>query len=151
LKYLVPLLVPSMVVVVVVVALALVLGACDPVHSDEIAALGDEAPGVRNGPLHRPGQPCGVCRDGSLGNPSAFTVAGTIFMNATDRVPAANASVLLTSVNGASYTATTNAAGNFYVTSKEFTPAYPMGVIVTSGAVTVRMSTLVGRNASCAT
>ncbi len=134
-----------------VVALASAFGACDPVHSDEIAALGDEAPGVRTGPTHRPGQPCQVCHDGSLGSPEEFTVAGTIFQNAGDRVAAASASVVLTSVNGATFTATTNSVGNFYVTPNEFVPAYPMSVIVNAGNVTVRMESLIGRNASCAT
>ena len=38
-----------------------------------------EAPGVRRGPLHRPGQPCLLCHDGALGDPQRFTVAGTVF------------------------------------------------------------------------
>jgi hypothetical protein len=135
----------------VVVALASALGACDPVHADEMAALGDEAPGVKKGPEHRPGQPCQVCHDGSLGSPPEFTVAGTIYKNESDRVAAVNASVVLTSVNGKTYTAKTNSVGNFYVTPGEFTPDYPMSVSVTSGAVTVKMTSLVGRNASCAT
>jgi hypothetical protein len=134
-----------------VVAVASASSACDPVHSDEIAALGGEAPGVKKGPLHRPGQPCQVCHDGSLGSPPEFTVAGTIFKNESDRVAAVSASVVLTSVNGATYTATTNAAGNFYVSPTQFTPAYPMSVVVISGNVTVKMTSLVGRNASCAT
>lgn len=106
---------------------------------------------MKRGPLHRPGQPCQVCHDGSLGSPPQFTVAGTIYKNEADRVAAVGASVLLTSVNGDTYTATTNAAGNFYVTPGQFTPDYPMSVAITSGTVTVKMVSLVGRSASCAT
>jgi hypothetical protein len=135
----------------VVVALAAALGACDPVHSDEIAALGDEAPGVKKGPLHRPGQPCQVCHDGSVGSPPEFTVAGTIYKNEGDTVGVVSASVVLTSVNGDTYTAVTNSVGNFYVTPRQFTPTYPMRVSVKLGTVTVKMTSLVGRNASCAT
>ena len=55
------------------------LAACDPVHGDAISALGPEAPDVRQGPLHRPGQPCLLCHDGALGDPQRFTIAGTVF------------------------------------------------------------------------
>jgi hypothetical protein len=133
------------------VALAAALASCDPVHSQAIAALGNEAPGVRTGPLHRPGQPCGTCHDGTIGNPRQFSVAGTIYVNQSENVPATNVGVTLTSADGMSYTATTNAAGNFYVLPNEFTPQYPMNVLITSDTVIVRMSTLIGREASCAT
>ena len=35
--------------------------AADPVRERQIATLGGETPGVPHGPLHRPGQPCGLC------------------------------------------------------------------------------------------
>ena len=49
------------------VALAALATTCtlDPVQSEAVADLGGEAPGVAPGPLHRPGQPCLVCHDGS--------------------------------------------------------------------------------------
>jgi len=124
--------------------------ACDPVHSDAVDALGGEAPNVRKGPLHRPGQPCLLCHDGALGDPPEFTVAGTIFQNPNDKAAASNATVTLTSSNGASYRATTNAAGNFYVTPNEYTPVYPMKVAVSYGGVEVAMTADVGRDGACA-
>jgi hypothetical protein len=124
---------------------------CDPVHDDAVAALGPEAPGVRPGPLHRPGQPCLTCHDGSTGNPPEFTVAGTVFLDENDTAPASGVGVTLTSANGASFTATTNAAGSFFVRPGEFTPAYPMGVLLIASTTAVRMSTLIGRDGSCAT
>ncbi|MEA2746584.1 MAG: hypothetical protein QOI41_727 [Myxococcales bacterium] len=138
-------------VVVLAVALVAAVPSCDPVHDDAVAALGPEAPGVRMGPLHRPGQPCRTCHDGSAGNPPEFSVAGTVFVNENDTTAASGVGVTLTSANGASFTATTNAAGNFFVRPDEFTPAYPMGVLLIASSTAVRMSTLIGRDGSCAT
>jgi hypothetical protein len=131
-------------------ALALLCAACDPVHDDAIDALGGEAPGVRKGPLHRPGQPCLLCHDGAVGDPPKFTVAGTIYVEANDLTPAVGADVHLTSIDGTTFTSTTNAAGNFYVVPQQFTPEYPIKVDVTYGGVTVKMTANVGRDGSCA-
>src|SRR5690348_913971 len=57
----------------------------DPVHSDEVAALGPEADGVRPGPLHRAGQPCMTCHGGSGPAGAVFAVAGTVFKTADAR------------------------------------------------------------------
>jgi hypothetical protein len=131
--------------------LALAFAACDPTHSNAVDALGDEAPGVRRGPLHRAGQPCLTCHDGAIGDPSAFTVAGTIFESADGLSPAVGATVHLTSANGAEASATTNEAGNFYLTSREYTPAYPMKVDVTYARLpNVKMASNIGRDGSCA-
>jgi hypothetical protein len=126
------------------VLLALPPLACDPVHADEVAALGGEAPGVPRGPLHRPGQPCLVCHAGR------FSVAGTVFVDATDRSPAVGAEVRLTDSQGNAYSAHTNEAGNFYVQPGQFTPVYPMKVAVAWSGVTVNMTADVGREGSCA-
>jgi hypothetical protein len=124
---------------------------CDPVHSNSIAALGDEAPGVRKGPLHRPGQPCLTCHDGELGDPPAFSVAGTIFQRAEDKTAAVGAQVFLYDAGGKlGFTAVTNAAGNFYVQPHEYTPTFPMRVEVLYQGVTVKMTSRVGRDGSCA-
>ncbi len=125
------------------------LGACDPVQSDAVASLGDEAPGVKKGPTHRPGQPCIVCHDGAIGDPPAFSVAGTVFVAEGDRTAANRATVALTDSTGKTYSTTTNTAGNFYVAPSEFTPNYPMKVAVTYGGVTVKMTSLIGRDGSC--
>lgn len=142
----------SLAIVLVPLALAAALGACDPVHSDSVDALGGEAPGVRKGPLHRPGQPCLRCHDGDFGDPPEFSVAGTIFESQTELRPAVGATVHLTMHDGRTFDATTNEAGNFYLTPSELTPTYPMKVEVQArGARTsVKMSTTVGRYGACA-
>jgi hypothetical protein len=133
------------------IALAGLGGTCDPVHEDAIAALGDEAPGVRKGPLHRAGQPCLLCHDGAIGDPAKFSVAGTVYVNQNSLLPAENATVTLTSFDGSPpYTTTTNAAGNFYVEPSQYTAAYPMKVSVTYRNVLVKMNSDVGREGSCA-
>jgi hypothetical protein len=126
------------------------LAGCDPVHDDATAALGDEAPGVRKGPLHRPGQPCTTCHDGAIGNPPKFSVAGTIFQDELGKAPAVKAVVTLTDFDNRSHTATTNEAGNFYLQPGEFTPTYPMRVSITYSGTTVLMTSEVGRAGSCA-
>ena len=63
-------------------ALLVLLLSCDPVHDDAVSALGGETPGIPRGPLHRPGQPCLVCHDGASGDPAAFSMAGTVFLDA---------------------------------------------------------------------
>lgn len=138
-------------------AVLAVVGAasCDPVHSQAVDDLGDEAPGVRRGPAHRPGQPCMLCHDGAIGNPRAFSVAGTVFVdqNFTDPLSAnwaVGARVDMVGGDGQTFTAQTVDHGNFYVTPQQFTPTYPMTVSVTYGGTTVNMTSLVGRNGSCA-
>ncbi len=58
---------PALLVAVAVLATLAVGGACggDPVHDEEVAALGPEPGGGAPGPEHRPGQPCLVCHGGS--------------------------------------------------------------------------------------
>lgn len=111
---------------VVAVLAAPAAGGCDPVHDDTVAALGPEAPGVRRGPLHRPGQPCLVCHDGALGDPQRFTVAGTVFTTPATRDGAQGAVVTITDVNGWSINLTANAAGNFYATPSQYDPTFPL-------------------------
>ena len=121
--------------------------ACDPVHDDAVSALGGEAPNVRRGPLHRPGQPCILCHDGALGDPQRFTVAGTVFETPDSTAPAAGATVVLTDANGTSTKVTTNGAGNFYLTPSQYDPVVPMQVIVIGpGGNTVKMQSLVAGN-----
>ena len=126
------------------------MAACDPVHDDATSALGGEAPGVRKGPLHRPGQPCVTCHDGAINDPPKFSVAGTIYQDQDTLVAASGATVTMTSSNGDVYSTTTNAAGNFYVQPSEYSPQYPMRVSVQYGGVDVKMTTTIGRDGSCA-
>ena len=131
-------------------ACLLALAACNPVQSDEVAALGGETPGVRRGPLHRPGQPCLACHTGDVGDPPAFSVAGTVFQSADSTTAASGAQVLLENSDGTSTKTSTNSAGNFYLSPNEFTPVWPMKVQVTFGGVTAVMTSEIGRDGSCA-
>ena len=125
----------------------LAAGACDPAHDDAIAALGPEAPGVRRGPLHRPGQPCLLCHDGAIGDPQRFTVAGTVYETLGGNLPAVGASVVLVDARGSSTALPTNAAGNFYATPSKYDPTYPVQVTVEGpSGETVRMQTLIEGN-----
>jgi hypothetical protein len=136
----------------IVVAIATLALSCDPVKSDAVSALGDEAPGVRTGPEHRPGQPCIVCHDGSFRSPTAFTVAGTIFQDQNDLRAASGAEVTITGADGKYVTQRANSAGNFYFTEREYTPVYPLSVSITyRNFPAVKMTSLVGGNGSCAT
>jgi hypothetical protein len=129
------------------VVLAAMTGGCDPVHDDAVAALGPEAPGVRRGPLHRPGQPCLLCHDGALGDPQRFTVAGTVFQTSGALVGTNGASVIIVDANGSRAELGTNAAGNFYATPGQYDPTFPLQVSVRApdGEI-VKMQTLVGGN-----
>ena len=51
----------------------------NPVHDNEVAALGPEDPSVPPGPDHRPGQPCLVCHGGSGPASAQFAVGGTVY------------------------------------------------------------------------
>jgi hypothetical protein len=123
--------------------------ACDPVGEDARAALGPETPGVRPGPLHRPGQPCLVCHDGAVLNPGAFSVAGTIYETPSSSVGLEGVQVVLTDSTGSSPMPlpTTNAAGNFYITPDQWNPVFPLSTISIGFA---RMWSDIGRNGACA-
>jgi hypothetical protein len=132
-------------------AAAVAAGSCDPVHSDAVAALGGEAPGVPPGPLHRPGQPCILCHDGASGDPAAFSLAGTVFLDANSLTPAPGVTVTLVAADGNTKNAVTNAAGNFYLTPSDYNPKYPVHVSsVALGGVSALMHSHIGGNGSCA-
>jgi hypothetical protein len=132
-------------------AFSAILIACNPTHSEQVDALGDEANGVRTGPTHRPGQPCLVCHDGAIGDPDQFSVAGTVFETAGSATPVNGATINLVDVKGATHSARTNEAGNFYITPSEWTPTYPMTVTVSppSGSP-ITMYSLISRDGACA-
>jgi hypothetical protein len=128
---------------------ALLVGACDPVKDDAVAALPGNAPGVRNGPLHRPGQPCLLCHDGSLGAPQEFSIAGTVFLQPTSTQPAQGATVELKGADGSSVHTVSNRAGNFYLTPSQFDPNFPLQVSVVFDGRRIEMLTSVGREGAC--
>lgn len=128
----------------------LLIQACDPVQDHAIAALGGELPGTRPGPLHRPGQPCLLCHDGALGDPQAFSLAGTVFLQPDAEAAARGAQVEVTAADGSSMMFTTNAAGNFYVPAQRWQPVFPLQVKVHFQGESVDMLSNIGRDGSCA-
>ncbi|HEY4121633.1 MAG TPA: hypothetical protein VGM56_27395 [Byssovorax sp.] len=142
---------------------AIALTGCgNPVADAEIAALGDEVPGVAQGEFHRPGQPCTLCHSDYYGAGDVFSIAGTIFAfpatGPTDEpVPAPNATVTLYDTTGIAMTATTNCVGNFFLTQDQYNPQFPLDVFVDADLPTtpsrhahLSMDSRVSRQGSCA-
>lgn len=122
----------------------------NPVHSDAVAALGDEVSGVREGPTHRPGQPCLVCHGGDGPGPD-FAMAGTVYEKLGTATPSVNTEVVLTDATGSTHTEKTNSVGNFYIQANRWTPTYPVSVLVQRDGVKQNMLTRIGRQTACAT
>ena len=104
----------------------------DPTHPAEVNALGPENPEVPEGPMHRPGQPCLVCHGGQGPASETFITAGTVYLNqyatgTTDYAPVNNGTVHLVDANGSTFDTQTNMAGNFFVTTGQWNPTFPLG------------------------
>jgi cytochrome c553 len=124
----------------------------NPVHDDQVAALGPEAANVPAGATHRPGQPCLVCH-GPFGPAQVqFAFGGTVYLEAGQSAPAPAAVVGVEDVSGSKVAAPANEVGNFYVLLRDYNPKYPLKTTVTSadGAIVQTMQTYVARNGSCA-
>lgn len=132
-------------------AMGACLAACiDATHDDQVAALGGEAPGVSPGPEHRPGQPCLVCHGGLGPASSTFSLGGTVVAVIDQTAPAVGAQVQIEDINGVAFLSPTNGAGNFYVTTGQWQPTFPIKMQVTLGGTTAQMVTFSGRDGSCA-
>ena len=129
----------------------------DPVHSDEVAALGPEDEGVRMGPTHRPGQPCLVCHS-APGPGIQFVIAGTIFLSRGGGLPAAGTNVEISDATGKNVlqTVQTNEVGNFYISADQWSPGptFPLFMRLVDERAEVmgkkEMQTAIGRNGGCA-
>ncbi len=119
----------------------------DPTHDDAVSALGDS--NERNGPTHRPGQPCLVCHGGSGPASAEFSIAGTVYQVKGGTDPVSGATVALVDATGVEYDATTNEAGNFYIAKTNWQPTAPIKVSVTLGNNTATMISHIGRDGSC--
>jgi hypothetical protein len=146
-----------LVICLAALVLAAPLNACsvmedvlDPVHARELAALGDDPSGQRNGPTHRPGQPCLVCHGGLGPGSPDLSVGGTVYKSMSDTQALSGAVVTLTDAQKNVRRVTTNRTGNFMVDASAWQPVYPMLVSVSYGGVSVDMKTPVGRDGSCA-
>jgi hypothetical protein len=122
----------------------------DEVHEQEVAALGSEQ--GQPGPTHRPGQPCLVCHGGLGPAKEVFSIGGTVYETQGGGDPAVGAVILIEDILGNTCNATSNTAGNFFLTPGQCSPHYPTDPTVTSanGSVLQQMETHVGRDGSCA-
>lgn len=145
----------------VLVALPLFVSACGNRAVDErIADLGPEAPGVPPSEHHRPGQPCVLCHGEYLREEPIMTVAGTIhaFPASDTPLPVKDVKVKLFDSFGDEKEATTNCAGNFFITAEQWKPAFPLRAEIEypdptsldGGTKRVVMSTRISRDGSCA-
>lgn len=142
---------------VILAALALAAGTscANPVHTDAVAALGDEAPGVPPGETHRAGQPCSTCHGGEGPGPD-FAVAGTIYEARGVAKAMPGVTVTLTDANGDSRQPLSNEVGNFFLRSQDWAPAYPVYASlsyvdpVTGKKDSATMISRIGGNRGCA-
>ncbi len=137
----------------VALASTLAVSCIDPVNQDAEDALGPEAPGVPEGPTHRPGQPCLTCH-GEVGPGSPkMEVGGTVFQGTEDGAPgAAGVTVRLTDATGHVEERITNSVGNFYVFLEEWEPKWPLRVALQKeGQAASEMKTLLNGRTGCAT
>lgn len=134
---------------VLVVALTAISCLPDPIHVQDVDALGGEAPGVPPGPLHRPGQPCGACHGPDGPATTQFTLAGTVYQSPGRPDPLTNATVRFIDWTGAQFATTTNCAGNFFVSGKDFNPTWPVWTKVQALGQTAEMISAAFRETSC--
>lgn len=138
---------------------ALLFGCGNPAVDPKIDALGGEVNGVAPGPYHRPGQPCALCHGPYKGVKPYFSVAGTVFAHDTqkpeNRIPVGAAVVHVVDSFGDTRDLTSNCIGNFYVSSDDWQPAFPLDVTIDcpkptgKGTTSKSMSGRIGREPSC--
>jgi hypothetical protein len=134
-----------------VLVLAFAAASCnaDPVHDNEVAALGGEAAGVGPGENHRPGQPCLVCHGGEGPASLVFAAGGTVYDNPTSSNGVSGVTVTLLDAQNKTGTATTNSVGNFFLRASDYAPSFPVDVTIEYMGSSVSMETHIGRDASC--
>ena len=144
-----------------IAAAAMAPSCSDPVHDDEVNALGPEYPGIPPGEYHRAGQPCTVCHGPEGPAKTVFSVAGTIFWQPyvtangknESSIGANNVTVSLIDDNGVPVQVVTNCVGNFWISPGDYNPAFPMLAAVFGDDSTQESmgEAQIGRTGSCAT
>jgi hypothetical protein len=130
------------------------LSACasDPLRERKLAELGDETPGIPVGPLHRAGQPCGVCHGPEGPADSDFALSGTLYETPRALSPLVeNATIRFIDWTGRQYRTTSNVAGNFFVRREDYDPIWPLWVKIERSDKMVEMRSAVFRETSCGT
>jgi len=125
------------------------LGCYDPVHADAVAQLGPEVNGIPEGPLHRAGQPCTTCHGGVGPGEPDFAFGGTIYAVKGRPEPSVSTTVTVTDAFGDKRVALTNEVGNFWVTTDQWKPQFPLKVLLEGDGVRREMGTLIGRDGGC--
>jgi hypothetical protein len=118
--------------------LVLALGACIGQTPEDKERNGVVSVG-RKGPTHNPGSPCLLCHD--------FTLAGTIYLHASDTSGVAGVRITMTDATGHLFGAVSNATGNFFVTENI---VFPVNVEISNGTSTKKMRNHIGQWGSCA-
>jgi len=128
----------------------------DPVHDDQVTALGPEVAGVPEGPTHRPGQPCRTCHGGDGPGSPEWSIAGTMYRVRNEPGTLEGVRVILTdsSANPVEHIVTSNSAGNFYIPMDDWSPTFPVFVRLEYGGGATKMRSTemlspIGRNGGC--
>lgn len=121
----------------------------DPVRERAIAELGEESASVPPGPLHRPGQACGLCHGAAGPAKSVFVLSGTVYATPTGSKPVAGVKVRVIDWVGAQWSTVTNCAGNFFVRNDEFTPKWPVWFRIEQEQRSAEMQSASFREGSC--
>jgi hypothetical protein len=130
--------------------LGCLLPACgDPVPDATVATLGPEDPNVPQGPSHRPGQPCILCHQ-TGGGARAFSLGGTVYADVASQKVVGGVSVFVLDTAKATFSTTTNCAGNFFVPTEQFVPTYPIWLTLRAGKIQRDMASPAYREGSCA-
>jgi hypothetical protein len=137
---------------------AVALAGCgNPVIDSRIEALGEEDPAVAASEFHRAGQPCVLCHSSYEGASPEMVIGGTVFATIADQIPVEGVTIKLTDALGQTFTKPTNCVGNFFITTEEWNPAFPLRAEITynvPGVPDPRQKTMgsrISRDGSCAT
>lgn len=131
--------------------LCLALACADPSVDAVVDALGPEQPGVPQGPLHRPGQPCATCHQSAGPGSPDFSLAGTVYQDEVELLPLEGVAIELVDSDGREHSTSTNCAGNFYIESDRWQPTFPVWVRLRYGDLVIDMETPIYRERACAT